>query len=381
MLICLTGCWNSRELNTIGIVAGIGIDKGAKPDYLDMTVQLVKTSELKAQSGKGGGSGGRSDAYVNIYSTGRDPIDILRQFTHQTNRKIYLPHNEVIILGKDMAEAGVKNVLDVFMRDHEARMTVEIIVSREKAASVLEVQPQLGKITALEISQLLDVQTATSESAKISLFEFATCLASKTCCPVAPLIETKKIKDKDVIYLTDFAVFKGDKLAGELDKKESRGFLWAMNKVKSGIVEVNLENRYNGEKELADIEIIKAKGKIKPVVKENGEIYVNVMINEVGSIASKKGNDNFATRETKRIIEKAQEEVIKQEVLSAFKKSQELNCDIFGIGEKIKGKHPSLWRKVEKTWDKKYPKIKIKAQVKCKLAGSGRIINTIGAKE
>ena len=38
----LSGCWNSRELNELGIVVGVGIDKGEADNSVKITAQVVK---------------------------------------------------------------------------------------------------------------------------------------------------------------------------------------------------------------------------------------------------------------------------------------------------------------------------------------------------
>jgi hypothetical protein len=50
--IFMTGCWNSRELETLAIVAGFAIDKGSNGSGYHLTFETLD------ESGAGGGSGG-----------------------------------------------------------------------------------------------------------------------------------------------------------------------------------------------------------------------------------------------------------------------------------------------------------------------------------
>ena len=47
LAICLTftGCWDGRELNTISLVAGVGVDAAKGKSGITMTVQVGKTGQ------------------------------------------------------------------------------------------------------------------------------------------------------------------------------------------------------------------------------------------------------------------------------------------------------------------------------------------------
>lgn len=132
MILSTTGCWNRRELDTLGIVMGIGIDKTKEPGKVQLTAQIVKPGEIKAPKKEGGGSGS-DKAYWNIKSTGDTVFSAVRGFTHESSRKLFFPHNQVMIFSRDIAEEGVQKYVDFFVRDPEIRFTVWVLVSKGTA--------------------------------------------------------------------------------------------------------------------------------------------------------------------------------------------------------------------------------------------------------
>ncbi|HEX3030425.1 MAG TPA: Ger(x)C family spore germination C-terminal domain-containing protein [Clostridia bacterium] len=148
----LSGCWNSRELNELSIVTGIGIDKAEIPGNILVTAQIVKPADIKKSSKDGGGS---DTAFWNIKSSSKTVFDAIREFTHETSNKLYVAHTQVIILGRDIAPDGVQKYLDFFMRSHETRPTTIILVSDSTACEVLDVKPD-GKAT-------MEINTAESK--------------------------------------------------------------------------------------------------------------------------------------------------------------------------------------------------------------------------
>ncbi len=364
LALSLSGCWNRRELNTLAIVMGIGIDKGQKDGEIELVAQIVDTTSMK--SGSNGESSGNS-AYLNLTGTGKNPISILRSFTHEVSRKLYVPHNQMIVFGEDLAKDGVRDSLDLFLRDHETRLTVNVFVSRGKAKDIFQVKPELAKIPTADISLRTGAQSATSETVTLTVFDLMTCLSSKTHSAVAPIVEMRENEGEKVAIISGGAVFKDDKVVGELDKTETRGYLWAVGKVESGIINLNFKN------EQINLEIVKANSKITPEIKDDGTILFKIKITEAGIISTQTGSENFGEVENVKLIEKAAGESIKKEIEGALKQARDLDSDIFGFGEMIHQKYPKEWKELEDVWDSRFKKLDVDIEAEVKITAAGRL--------
>ncbi|MGE4485927.1 MAG: Ger(x)C family spore germination protein, partial [Oscillospiraceae bacterium] len=109
MMSTISGCWSYHELRDYAIVMGIGIDKGST-ENIKVTAQIALASKIKSNS-KDGGDGGEAKAYWNIESEGETIFKVFRDFTHQSGRKLYLPHNKVAIFSREIAEEGIRPYL------------------------------------------------------------------------------------------------------------------------------------------------------------------------------------------------------------------------------------------------------------------------------
>lgn len=376
IILGLTGCWNRRELNTLAIVMGVGFDKTEESEQIQVTAQIAKPSEMKsAKSNDGGGSS--ANAYWNIKNTGNEVFTTFRGFTHQSNRKLFFPHIEVLIFSRPIAEEGVQKYVDFFLRDHEARLGVWVLVAQDNANEILDVPPRLEKIPATNISQLVDAQRATSESTVVKLYQFANRLMSKTTAPIAPLIEISGQGKDQTLVVSGTAVFKQDKLVGQLNKRETRGLLWVIDEVKSGIIDVECKDG-SGK---VSLEIIRAKSKIKPEI-SNDKIRMKINIEEEGNIGSQSCLENMELPPEIEALEQEKAAVIESEILAALTKAKKLNADIFGFGELIHKKHPRQWKELENRWDEIFPDIEVEVKVDAKLRRAGRLSSTaVPAKE
>lgn len=367
LIISLTGCWNRRELDTLGIVMGVGVDKPDEPGKVKITAQVVKPGEIKSAKKEGGGGSG-ADAYLNIEDTGDTVFSTLRDMTNQSSRKLFFPHNQVLIIGRGIAEEGVRKYVDFFTRDPETRNNVWVLVAQGTAGEVLEAKPQLEKIPANNISKIVEGEAAaTSQTLAVRLRDFLEKLMSKTSAPVAPIIQVSGDGDKKFAEITGTAVFKDDKLVGKLDKFEGRGLLWVLGKVKSGII--NVEGPLNDK---VSLEIIHAQGKLAPEIKGN-EITIKITVNEEGNIGEETGNEDLSKVTEIDILEQRKTEVIRNEIMAAVKKAQELNADIFGFGDAVHKKYPKQWKSMESNWDEIFPNIKVEVKIEAKLRLMGRI--------
>lgn len=366
LIMSSAGCWNRRELKTLAVLIGMGVDKAGKTEQVELTAQIFKPVEVK---GAGGGY------YLNAQSTGETVFDALRNFTRQTSRKVYLPHNQVLIFGDTVAREGLQNYIDFFIRDHETRLRTDVLVARGNAGEILEVDCELEKAPATAIFHVLDAQYATSSAMRVSLKDFASSLISGTTAPVAPLIEILTKDEEKVLNISGMAVFKNDKLAGYLNYKESRGMLWVRDEIKSGIIIVP----YPAEKGKSSLEIIRARGKIIPVADQSG-VRVQVAI----KVESHIGDINEPTESTMDVIKDLEQKeavVIKDEISAALAKARELNADIFGFGEAIYRKYPKQWRELKKRWDEIFPELEVEVIVDAQVRRTGTTHKAINAED
>lgn len=365
IVLSLSGCWNRRELNTFSILMGMGIDKAEEVGKIQLTAQIIKAGELKKEGGSD------EEAYLSVQSTGNSVFDALRNFTKENNRKIYLPHSQVIIFGQDIAAEGVQKYLDFFVRDHEPRLREKVLVAKGKAEEIFDVKSELEKIQAVGISKLLESQNATSLATVVTVKDFISCLMSKTTAPIAPLIEISGEGEEEVLHISGMAVFKQDRWVGELVGSEGRGLLWVIDKIKSGIIVVDCPY----EEGNLSLEIIRASSKITPEIKGD-KINIKVKIKEEGHIGDQECSREL-TLDDITSIEEMKATVIRGEVMSALEKAQELNTDIFRFGEAVHRKYPKEWKDLEGKWDEVFPEIEVEIIVEAKVRRSGTLMKSV----
>lgn len=365
----LCGCWNSRELDSLAIVMGVGIDRLEGPEPIKITAQVVRAGGI-SQKGTNGSGGGEAPAYWNVDHTGDTVFGTIRNLSEKSSRRLFFPHEEVLIFGKSAAEEGVRAHLDFFTRDPEPRNNIYILVSEGTAEEILNVPAKLEKIPSVKIADLaVNHYAITSNTSAVTIHEFTTRLLSSTTAPVAPMIGVCGEGENRTMEITGTAVFKGDKMVGKLDEIEGRGLLWVLGEVKSGIIEVE-----DPQGSQVALEIIRAGGKITPVLKD-GKVIMKVEVTEEGNIGEYTGSEDLTDASMVAFLEQKQTDAIRSEILAAFEKARELDADIFGFGDAIYEKNPKDWENMKTDWDEVFQEIELEISIHAKLRLMGRINN------
>ncbi|SDM99647.1 Ger(x)C family spore germination protein [Acetanaerobacterium elongatum] len=362
-LLLLCGCWNRRELDTMSIVLGCGIDKGEKPGEINLICQIEKPSP----AGGEGGAGAPAAKFLNVVNKGTDVFTILRDCNSQLGRKLYFPHNQVLIFGEDFAKEGIRKQLDFFLRDPETRMTVMVFVAMGKASEAMNQPTVMEGAPVIDIVNMLQSQENTSEAPQIEVLDLLTALISPTTSAVAPLVSIEKDGDKTKSVVAGTGIFKGDKLVSALNGVETRGFLWVKGKVKSGIINFPF---MDGD---VSLEIIKAKSKVKPILLPDGTPMVKVEVTETSNLGAQNSMIDMSSVEMMNMLENRSAEVIKSEILYTLQKTKVLGTDIYGFGDLFHQHYHKEWKAMEDKWKDLYRDLKVEVTVKTQLNATGKV--------
>lgn len=135
-IFLFVGCWNYREVDDINIVAGTAIDKGIHKEYM-ISIEILESSIGKESP----------TTSKLIVAEGESIFDAVRNAIAISGKKLYWSHNKILILSKEVAQEGITEVIDWFLRDVETRSDVYILVSKGTSAKeILEKKQKDEKI-------------------------------------------------------------------------------------------------------------------------------------------------------------------------------------------------------------------------------------------
>lgn len=362
LLACCGGCWSGRELGKLLVVMGVGLDADPSGQTLQVTAQAAKAADM------GKTEGGSGPAYWNLNSSGTDPFTALRRMTGQAGKQLYLSHNQVLVIGRELAEQGVQDALDYFLRDRENRTNVWVIVADGTAADLLDFEPAMERLPARQLAEQIKSRSDTGEWPAVDLLEFTNQLMERSRAPVAPLVALIQDGDAQTAQVVGTAVFRDDQMTGSLNAAETRGMLWSTGEVESAALQADLEG------DQIAVEMVSATGALAPVLGEDGSVTMRVEIHAEGYISAQSGDRNFADPQNVDRLEESLCQTIRAEVEAAFQKAQALRTDIYGLGNRIHEKYPHIWEQLEENWHDRFSQVTLETKVDVRVSSTGRLV-------
>lgn len=237
-----TGCYDRQELEQQAFVSVMGIDK-APNGLLDCTfVIAVPTNPTGAGSAKP-----PLAASSPITYRAHDITEAMMLANSSVERTLTLSHLTSVIFGSGVASVGLRPYLDTLARFREFRRTVYVAVAKENARDVITAnEPMLEQTTIRQADGVARVGERNGLVLVCQLHHFLTSLEESHVDPVLPMYAVNQqvkedpkgqsgISGKDTQYSagqiqrsggnpvewTGAAVFRGDKMVGELDGRET----------------------------------------------------------------------------------------------------------------------------------------------------------------
>ncbi|KQO18322.1 Ger(x)C family spore germination protein [Paenibacillus sp. Leaf72] len=378
IFMLLGGCWNRVEMNEIGIISATAVD-WEKGKWI-VSYQMVIPQAISSQ----GNSAATGDAPVNVFSTEADSIrKAIGDASREMSRKLYFAHNQIIVISETVAKKGISPLMEIYMRNTDARETVSMFIAKGKARKLIEQLLPVEKIPGTAVQRLVENEAASSSVyPDMTMYRILLELLGPTQATGIPELEISGSKQplssvsslqntytRAKIKLGDLGVISGDKLAGWLTPDEAAGVMWLSDQVKR--TTISFDCRGQGSKKDSSVIIGGASTTVKPEQRADGRWVMNVSVKANGTLLEYTcPNDlqqpGLLKQEELRIAEE-----IKRGMETSWKAASRLKTDIVGFGKAISMKYPQQWKQIQKDWNEEFPETVLNLDVKFKLARIG----------
>ena len=380
-LILLSGCWDYRYLDKLGVVLALGVDEDPQgKQKLQLTAQVVLPQNVASQSK--GGIGGTP--VTTFTETGDTLFEAIRKMSAKTSRRLFFSHTQMLIIGEKMARKGIYPLLDLIERNPDIRKDISVVITRGiMARQLLQLTTQMESIPTNQIHEMIEVNQSSYAMNYVVKVQDLTRLHSKGKQQAA--IPSMRIEGEKAAgrsnenlnsipasaspTLSTMAVFRDGKLIGYLKPKESRGLTWMQNKVKSTVVKVACPDT---EGDLI-VEIHKADMKYKVKQGEHGMPFIQAQLILKGSIheilcSGVDVRDEKVLNQLGMLTSQA----VKEELQAVIVKLQkQLRTDALGWGKEIYFQQPAIWKRIEGEWTSVFPTVKSEVKCSTTIEGSG----------
>lgn len=382
----LAGCWNSRELNELAIVSGIGVDRVMDTGELRVTFQVVNPSATATTQGAS-----TSQSPISIYSVNdRTVFGALRRASKQTTRQLFFAHAQLLVIGESLAESGMNDVLDIFERSHELRLNTTVLVSRgTDAESIMKVLLPQESVPSIGLGKKAEnTSKVWGETPQVSVFETVKEITGGGGFTISGVrmrgnveegqkkASLEQTKAETSILISGQAVFKKGKLENWIDGPEARGTQWILDK----IVETNMNIDSGDQAKAVAVNVVYSNTKIKVEMRDGLPVF-QVYISEEGNLNETESAVDLSKNQEIKKLETEMEKLTKKEVREAFQAAQRLECDYFNFANEFKRVNPAEWKKVEKDWNQIFAKGTLDVRVQAYIRATGMRLTPLKAPE
>lgn len=355
--LCLSGCWSSRELEESAIVAGAGFDKGNPSGHL-ITVQIVQPAKLTPKV--------RGTADRAVYfeqATGQTTFEAIRNFTHESSRKLFWSHCQIFVLSANLGPEGVTGTLNWFYRNQELRPLAYIAMSDSTAQDILKVDAVLRPVPAYQRADEILVMTDSSTAPIIHLKDFMEMTARPEGAAYLPSL---KAVSSDTVISTGTGVFLRDHFVGKLSLDESRGLLSLTGHVRSGTIVILSRGQA-----LTTLEIIRQTVRKEIKYRRNQPVMV-YHIHCTADIADDSREAAHSIKDIEQLEKSAAQEICAKSI-QCIQRVQSYHADIIEAGKVLERRDPQRWHKLKSHWDKVFTTLPIQVDATVHIRHEGLI--------
>lgn len=382
------GCWKRKESDELALVSALGVDRLPDGGIL-VVAQVVKPAEVRAGVPTAVGS---PRAVSLISASGPTVAAAVRGLAQVAGRRPFWAHARVLVLGAELAESGLGDVLDWFFREREFRARVWLAVTPGRAADVIAAESDLEKIPAVAVENMFRGRATTSFVPGANLFRFLRDLATPGKDPLVAALSVvpraalagfsqeegrgsaqaalgppspEKEKEERRLYLGGGALFRGERLVGWLNERETRGVLWTAGA--RGVVVLSSAVLPGGR---LSVEVLKTRSSIEPRVAQ-GQVSFLIKVKLDAALAEQPSGVDLSTPDALKLVEREMEKTVAAEVLSALGKARSLGADPFGLGFVLSTRNGTAWKRLAPAWPDHLRSVPVTVEVSSRVIRTG----------
>lgn len=361
------GCWDRREIEDQSIALATAVDLCEEDEdcHLISTRQIAIPGRIPLGAGAGGSP--EAETVLVLRSPGRNGPDTAAEAQARLNHPLTFGHTRLVILGQDFARAGIRSYVDYLRRLPELRRLMWIAVAEGRGEEIMRARPTMQRVPALYLSDMLEDAVRTGRLPNLTIGEFFTAFSNRGQDAVAPLF---RLARPDLPELAGLAVFRGDRMAGTLNRDELATFMQLMGYDEAkDLVRLSLE-----EGQQVDLSI-HGRGARYQVTLERGRVQAQVQIQleaEVGQLSPGISGRDPATL---RQIESAARARVRRRAQALIARLQtEMQADILALGERVRAQLPAYWQSVD-NWPAEFARAAFTVDVEVDVRRTGATVD------
>ncbi|MFB5195831.1 Ger(x)C family spore germination protein [Neobacillus sp. KR4-4] len=356
-----TGCWNLKEPDQLSYVTGNGLDL-TKDGKLEASTLIVVPTGVASGGELSGGE--KNQSFHVISATGTNVTEAIVNIQAKLSRVVFQGHREIFLIGQRMAEHGIGETIDPFLRNAQSHLQSLIyVVKNRNAKDVFSDEPMFEPYisTALEKEQ-----TALGFKPYLARELIADTMSDGTQ-PLLPAVSLNSTKHFSYSGSAILNKDDGVKLVGFLNRKESYYATWITDRL-TNFTLTSYVPKGDGNVSLR----LEKLGRRIRVKKVDERIQADIhLIGEGTIIENNTKLDPSKRKDLLLIQDELGHKTQKSAKLLVKKVQNKYKMDIFGLGESVHQQYPQKWKTLKRNWAKTFPTVDVSVKVDLQINDPG----------
>ncbi len=379
--IILSGCYNYRELNDLAITTAISIDYDKEEENFKIIAQVI--NPIKEQDATSSGE----PSFINYDSTAKTIQEAFRLVILDSPKQLYGSQVQILILGENILDEHLPDVIDFFTREPELRSEFKVIIARgEESLDSISIQTLLNNLSSSNILDSLETQSEKLGLASISTLNEVTnmylnpyleiVLPSMTVEGSIDKGESKEnlttTSNNTTTKISTNAVFKDNKFLGYLTEEQSKMLNIIRGDVTDTIISMDIDDGY------IVFEPNKLKTSPKVTIKEN---KVEITIEGLAKIKEVTGKVDLTSPKEIKSLQNSLNKYLEELVSKTFEEIRDkYNTDAFKFRDLYYKEDPKYFKENDNDnwYEETFQQLQLEVKSKIKLYEKG---NTLGGIE
>lgn len=393
--LCLAGCSDAAEPDTLGYVVAIGIDKAEKEEAkFDITLQFANPAKISGGASEEGGKGGQ-ESIENITVTAPGIYTAVNIANHIISKTFTLSHTKLVVFSEEISRLGVEDLLETIGRSSDIRPNTYFAVSRGRAKDFLEAVNPETEVNPVRYYTMIfenDYSGFIPQNLSQDFYFYA---GSNEKCSVLPMCAVSKQKGTDNFEDTGYqyrlenysagdvptdrtetevmgmAIFEKDKMVAEMGDTETEIYNILTGEYRSGYVSY----KYSRVPE-DTVTVLQQQNKAPKIKVDTSADIPQISIKIFLEADFNSSTPEIAVED--RLDEFAREasDEIKNQINLFLRKTTALGTDVVGFGSYAKRNFRDTKSFSDYNWNEKYKNAQINTEVEFVVRRTGLVVRS-----
>lgn len=345
--LLLTGCSQlpvAREMEDMALLRTMGVDR------VSGGVAVTGSTGPRAR-----GLQGEGEPALTLSADRESLSGACLAMRGRSDSYVFFGYVDQLLIGEELAEEGVRPVLDYFARDAELGLGAQVWLVRDTSArEAVSAGGDTGVDRRLETLRH-DSKMGVASHARAA-GELYTDLLELGSAYVPALVPTE---DKTAILAErGYGVLSGDRLAGYLDGEPAKGLELLAGGPSADILEAELADQ------AVSVKVTSARTKSRLEFQGDTPRALKLSCTVEGRLSEYGGRLTEGELDQLQKLVEAQERTRLEAALARLK---ELRCDCVGLGAKAAIFHPARWQSIQADWPDWFSRLPADIEVRISL--------------